>query len=524
MEERSAPSIPSRQSAGAVLRDAKEVILQEWERQVRFTLKSAASQSHDALIDLLPQFLNELISVLDASYPREVAAQDSVRIHAAERLGLAQFDLNDVLTEYHILLRIIFKSFDDANVELRRHERDIILGFVQRAIHDSAVGYVQRVQAKEKRAFEQLQLSEELHRQTFEAAAVGLAHVSLDGRWVRVNRKLSEIVGYSKEELSKLTFQDITFPPDLGADLELVQRLIVGEIQNYRLEKRYIRKDQSLVWINLTASVVRDCDGSPLYFISVVEDISQRKEVEKALGHSIEALEAEKCLREQFVSSITHDLRTPLAAARMNAQILGMEPTPVELAPELSLRIVQSLDRANRMIENLLDANRIRAGESLPMVFKSCELNEILTAVCDEMAGQKDGQIRLVLPSFPVKGIWDCYQLRRVFENLISNAIKYGADKTPVEIRLETQDEVARISVKNWGNPIRQEEVPYLFEAYRRSSSQATKSKKGWGIGLSLVREIVNAHHGRIEVRSDLKEGTEFIVVLSIDRAQKAMG
>ena len=129
---------------------------------------------------------------------------------------------------------------------------------------------------------------EERFRATFEQAATGIAHVSPDGHWLRVNQKLCDIVGYSDEELLKLSFQDITHPDDLESDVELAKKLLEGELNSYGLEKRYIRKDREIVWIKLTASLVRDEKGEPEYFISVVEDIAQRKAAELALQESEE--------------------------------------------------------------------------------------------------------------------------------------------------------------------------------------------------------------------------------------------
>lgn len=118
---------------------------------------------------------------------------------------------------------------------------------------------------------------------TFEQAAVGIALLDPDGRWLRVNRKLCDIVGYHPDELLSKSFQDITHPDDLSSDLEFVGQVLAGEINTYTLEKRYLRKDGSIIWINLSVSLVRQPDGSPGYFISVVEDISARKEAEANL-------------------------------------------------------------------------------------------------------------------------------------------------------------------------------------------------------------------------------------------------
>jgi PAS domain S-box-containing protein len=133
-----------------------------------------------------------------------------------------------------------------------------------------------------------LQESEQRFRSTFEQAAVGIAHVAPTGHWLRVNQRLCEIVGYTRAELIECTFQDITYPADLDADLAYVRQMLAGDITTYSMEKRYIRKDGRLIWINLTVSLVREISGEPKYFISVVEDIDDRKRVEGALRQSEE--------------------------------------------------------------------------------------------------------------------------------------------------------------------------------------------------------------------------------------------
>src|ERR671932_1553188 len=137
-----------------------------------------------------------------------------------------------------------------------------------------------------KRVEEALRESEERFRATFEQAAVGIAHVGVDGRWLRVNQRLCEIVGYTQDELLEKTFQDITHPEDLDADLQQAGRLLAGEIATYSMEKRYTKKEGSIVWINLTSSLVREPSGEPSYYTVMIEDISERKRTEKALLQS----------------------------------------------------------------------------------------------------------------------------------------------------------------------------------------------------------------------------------------------
>ena len=125
-----------------------------------------------------------------------------------------------------------------------------------------------------------LQVSETLFRSTFENASVGITHVSLDGRWLRVNEEMCQITGYSRSELLQKTFQEITHPLDLDSDLEQMQQVLRGEIAGYRMEKRYLRKDGQMVWVILSTTLMRDEQGQPLYFIAVVQDNHPRKQME----------------------------------------------------------------------------------------------------------------------------------------------------------------------------------------------------------------------------------------------------
>ncbi len=146
-----------------------------------------------------------------------------------------------------------------------------------------------------REAEEQLRVSEVRYRSTFEQAAVGMSHTALDGQLLRVNDRLCEITGYPREELLTLKFQDITYAEDLDTDVSLVNRMLVGEIETYALEKRYVHKTGAPVWVNLTVSLLRDEAGTPVYFISVIEDINMRKRAEQhlvALNEAARAMEA----------------------------------------------------------------------------------------------------------------------------------------------------------------------------------------------------------------------------------------
>jgi PAS domain S-box-containing protein len=153
--------------------------------------------------------------------------------------------------------------------------------FVRRARRDAAASVAAQAALAD---------SERRFRDTFELAAVGIAHVSLDGRFLRVNDRFCAITGYSADELTQTGFAAITHPDDIEPDLVLVRRLLGGEIDTFTMEKRYLRKGGGIVWVTLTASLARDADGRQRHFISVVEDISARKAAEKAAHDSAATL------------------------------------------------------------------------------------------------------------------------------------------------------------------------------------------------------------------------------------------
>jgi diguanylate cyclase (GGDEF)-like protein/PAS domain S-box-containing protein len=131
----------------------------------------------------------------------------------------------------------------------------------------------------------ELRVERERFERAFEDAPIGMALVSPEGRFMKVNRSLCEITGYDRDALLALSFQDITHPDDLDADLRHLQDVISGEIRSYQMEKRYITRDANVVWVNLSVSLVRDDLGAPVHFISQIEDISERKRTEERLHH-----------------------------------------------------------------------------------------------------------------------------------------------------------------------------------------------------------------------------------------------
>ena len=144
--------------------------------------------------------------------------------------------------------------------------------------------------------------SDSLFQSAFEFAAIGMALVSPEGKWLRVNRAICEITGYTEAELLARTFQDITHPEDLEADLENVRKMLAGEIKTYQMEKRYFHKNGSIVWILLSVSLVRTKSGEPLFFIGQIQDITRQKASEQKLAKAAAEI---KRLQERLLKICT---------------------------------------------------------------------------------------------------------------------------------------------------------------------------------------------------------------------------
>ena len=223
---------------------------------------------------------------------------------------------------------------------------------------DGSVDYIIAVVedlSERKQAQTDLAESEARFMGVFEQAAMGIALVSTDGRWLRVNSRLCSIVGYTEGELLAKTFQDITHPDDLDTDLDQVRRMLAREIDTYSLEKRYYSKNGGIVWVNITVSLVFNSDGTPDYFISVVEDISARKEVEQSLAESQAAALAEEKRAQLAALNLMDDAVT----ARLQAET--MSATLAEQVDELRRWQAAMLGREDRIITVKQEVNALLA-------------------------------------------------------------------------------------------------------------------------------------------------------------------
>ena len=359
-----------------------------------------------------------------------------------------------------------------------------------------------------------LHRSEQRFRATFEQAAVGIAHVALDGHWLAVNDRLLEIVGYHRDEMLRLTFQDITHPDDLSADLEQVQHLLAGNLATYQMEKRYFRQDRSLVWVNLTASLVRHVDGTPAYFIAVIQDISRQRQAEDELRLANEALVLANAELEATTYAMAHDLRSPLRAIDAYSLIIANEYGGLfdERARGQFERIRTNAQRMAQLIDGLLALARLSRGE---LIRERINLSEVARDILDDaIAGERNrgfetrvagGLIAVADPRFA----------RIALENLFANAVKFtrGRDPAVIELGVEEREGERVYYVRDNGVGFAAEHASQLFRPFHRLHEGG--QFEGTGIGLATVRRVIERHGGRVWAEASPGVGTTILFTLT---------
>ena len=372
-----------------------------------------------------------------------------------------------------------------------------------------------------------LRESEERFRATFEQAAVGIAHVGTEGRFVRVNERLCSELRYSREELLLKTFREITHPDHLEEDVKDAEKLFSGQVENFSKEKRYIRKDGSSIWVNLTAALVRDSRGQPKYSISVIEDISARKRVEEEIRKLNEELELRVVERtaelqaanrelESFSYSVSHDLRAPLRHISGYLELLKDEAG--SSFDEKSRRYLEtaakSAVRLGHLIDDLLAFSRVGRAEVKKSEVDLHRLVEELRVELEREA--KNRTIEWVIEPMPMVQA-DPTLLRQVMMNLLSNAVKFTRQKERARIEVgcmpEKEGDIGvTVYVRDNGAGFDMRYGEKLFGVFQRL--HRADEFEGTGIGLANVRRIIQRHGGRTWAEGAVGRGATFCFTL----------
>lgn len=216
-------------------------------------------------------------------------------------------------------------------------------------------------------------------------------------------------------------------------------------------------------------------------------------------------------IQELFIVTLTHDLRNPINVVKMGTQLILRRLEPGDTHVDVVARMISSINRLDSMIQNLLDASRLRAGQSLKIEFEECYLDRLVQDVVEDLTFAY-GERFVVVSDFKIRSYCSPKEIRRVIENLAINAVKYGARSTPITLTLQPTETQISLTIHNEGDPITPDAQSILFQQFRRTTS--ADEQTGWGLGLFLVKSIIEAHQGTIEVESEEGKGTSFIVKL----------
>jgi PAS domain S-box-containing protein len=402
-----------------------------------------------------------------------------------------------------------------ARVRLRR--RDGTWALVEgraRALADGRVVVVAHDVTELERAEHARAESEREFRAIFELALSGKASSDpATGRFLRVNRKLCEITGYSEEELLQRTAADVTHPDDRAADEEAVRRVLAGEASGWTREKRFVRRDGAIAWVIATGTILRDASGIPTRSFATIHDITDRKRMESALRDADRR-------KDEFLAVLSHELRNPLAPMRSSLAVLARAAPASPEAQRAREVLDRQVGHLSRLVDDLLDLARITRG-NIQLRRERVDLAGIVVRTAEDhravlAAAGVTLAVRVFDEGAAVDG--DATRLAQVLGNLLHNAGKFTPRGGRVEVVLEAERKgEATLRVRDTGFGIDPAVLPRLFEPFAVGDLALDRTRGGLGLGLALVKRLVDLHGGRVSARSDGPgRGSEFTIVLPL--------
>ena len=335
----------------------------------------------------------------------------------------------------------------------------------------------------------------------FDHAPIAMMVVDLDRTIVEANAAMGELLGVPARELLGRSGTDLVDP---GTHLEPLSELLGGDTDGYRREQELLRADGTTVWVSAAVSVIRDADGNPMHAVGMLEDITQRKQVER--------------LKDEFVSVVGHELRTPLTSIRGSLGLLdgGLAG---ELDGEAREMVTMALDNTNRLVrlvEDTLDFERLTAGveELAARPVPAQELVGAAERVVERLCAEAELHLRTEVEELEV--LADPDRIVQALTNLLANAVKFSPPDGAITVAVRRRGRDAAFSVRDEGRGIPPEKLDAIFERFRQVDSSDRREKGGTGLGLAITREIVQRSGGRIWAESEAGEGATFVFTLPL--------
>ncbi|SDS12435.1 PAS domain-containing sensor histidine kinase [Winogradskyella sediminis] len=372
-------------------------------------------------------------------------------------------------------------------------------------------GLFQDIDKKTKNA-KQLAYKEEQLRKTFETALVGMAIVDLDGNWIDVNQSLCDTFGYTKAEIKKLSFVDLTHPEDLRKDNKAMIGMLSGKIDHFETEKRYISKQHEIIWAQLSMSIVRDNNGQPVHFVAQINDVTDVKKTSKKVSQLLTTTEDQNKRLLNFAHIVSHNLRSHYGNLDMLLDIVKMdlpETTDNEIFPLLN----QAVTHLGETVENLNEVAAINIQKDLktePLNLLE-NFNKAYSSISALLLDSKTTISINIAPEIIIKAV-PAY-LDSILLNFLTNAIKYKKPTEPakIEVNASLKDNFAILEIRDYGQGIDLEKYgAKLFGMYKTFHKHADSR----GLGLFITKNQVEAIGGKIEVESKVNEGTTFYIHL----------
>ncbi|MBN1206703.1 MAG: PAS domain S-box protein [Myxococcaceae bacterium] len=286
-----------------------------------------------------------------------------------------------------------------------------------------------------------------------------------------------------------------------------VHAVIEGGGTHWVDEHRFRREDGAYLFVRERGYVLRDEHGRAVRMVGALHDITRRKEAEQDERRRAD-------FEQHLIGIVSHDLRNPLNAISMaSAQLLKQGRLDTGQLRSVQ-RIVASAERATRMLRDLLDFTQARLGGGLPVELRSLDLHELARQVVDEAHLAYPHRQLIVEQRGDGRGAWDADRLTQLIVNLMNNALTYGDAHGAVRVRTDGLPDAVVLSVHNMGKPIPAELMSRIFEPLKRGESKGTRNSHSIGLGLFIVKHIVEAHGGSISVSSTPQDGTTFTVSL----------